>query len=81
MLTPSDLTIEVTRCKDAIFVPLPPELRQPISCGCSCDFCTAHPERVPSWDTMAVGTKASKSDFTWLVHYPALSVAPDCVPA
>lgn len=75
------LTIEVMRYKDAIFIPLPAALRQPITGGCTCHFCLVNPERKPSWDTMAVEAKKQKGhDTTWLVHYPSLSTEADCVP-
>jgi hypothetical protein len=52
-----------------LFIPLPPEARKPITGGCQCAYCTAHPEEPPEWDTLAVHPM---SEFTFTVHAPEL---------
>lgn len=76
-ITGSDLSIEVTRYKDTIFIPLPRQAWQPCPNGqCCCDWCKAHPDCVPMWDTLVVGAKGEKRgkwDGTTMCHYPALA--------
>jgi hypothetical protein len=47
------------------FVSLPVPLQRPITGGCQCAFCKAHPNRPPMWDTLATDGVDS-----WTVHYP-----------
>jgi hypothetical protein len=72
----TDLAMRVKRRGDTIFMALPESLRRPIVGGCQCPYCRANPKEVPSWDTLAVGTKAAKdlggSEYSWTVHYPEL---------
>jgi len=61
----------IARTKDAIFVRLPEFLQR--SCdGCSCDYCKAHPDKTPAWDTLVVPIRCDprKADFTYTVHMP-----------
>jgi hypothetical protein len=70
------LSINLTRYKDTIFVPLPRALWQPINGSCCCDWCKAHPECEPAYDTMVIGAKAPKrgyNDYTSLCHYPEIA--------
>lgn len=68
--------LPVIRVRDTIFVPLPAELRRPIDGGCSCSYCAAHPDEIPSWDTLAISAKPKTEptnatrDWTWTVHAP-----------
>jgi hypothetical protein len=81
LLTPATFCIAVTRVKDTILMPLPPELWRPCSTdggvldsGCVCDVCKADGSR-GFWDTLAVGKdapKGNRNDFTSTVHYPGL---------
>jgi hypothetical protein len=48
-----------------MFIPLPTRLRRPITGGCECPFCKAHPHQQPMWDTLATDGKES-----WTIHYP-----------
>lgn len=61
-----------TRDKEAFYVPLPVELHRPIVGGCRCDYCLAHPEKVPAWDTLAIGIDVAH---TWTVHMPDPAVS------
>lgn len=40
---------------------------RPIDGGCKCAYCVAHPEQVPTWDTLAVHPTSAD---TWAVHMP-----------
>jgi hypothetical protein len=53
-----------------VFVSLPDSMHRPINGGCQCPFCNAHPDLIPSWDTIAAHPDANH---TWTVHYPELS--------
>lgn len=52
------------------YVRLPVQLQRPIEATgnvrCSCQFCQAHPNLMPSWDTLAI----PKSGTAWVVHMP-----------
>jgi hypothetical protein len=50
------------------FIKLPENLRRPITGGCQCPFCKAHPHLIPQWDTLASGRRG----LAWTVHYPEL---------
>lgn len=54
--------------KSAVYVRLPLEMQREIQGACACDYCLAHPEHVPMWDTLAVPT--TKGEYTWTVHMP-----------
>lgn len=78
----SDLSIEVRRYTSpagskTIFIPLPRACWQPITANqCACDWCKAHPDCVPMWDTMFVSADAPtnyRNDFTSLCHYPEIA--------
>lgn len=62
--------VPITRVGDTLFVPLPQLIQREIEGGCSCDFCKAHPDKIPAWDTLALA--ASGEGHTWTVHYPEL---------
>jgi len=51
-----------------VYLRIPRELATPIDGGCSCTYCTAHPDEVPRWDTLAVCDVPG--DHSWTVHYP-----------
>lgn len=53
-----------------VFLPLPYAMRKPITGGCQCDYCKAHPHNVPCWDTVAWNPRQVTS--SWSVHYPEL---------
>ncbi len=36
------------------WIDIPPGLAQPIDVGCDCEYCKAHPNEIPSWDTLVV---------------------------
>ena len=59
----------IARGGDAIYIRVPSELQLPCN-GCDCDYCKAHPELEPKWDTVAVPVFPSKLDVTWTVHMP-----------
>ena len=62
----------IARAGGAVYLRLPRELRRPAG-ECSCDYCKAHPEEMPMWDTLVVGEKAPTRlvhDATWTVHLP-----------
>jgi len=57
---------------DAVYLRLPKELQRDAG-GCTCDYCTRHPEEPPKWDTLAVPTNAelgSRRAYSWTVHLP-----------
>lgn len=58
--------------KGTLFVSIPAELAAPIPGGCQCDYCKAHPEETPKWDTLALPAKArnKQGEHTWTVHMP-----------
>ena len=67
--------LRTERRKQTVFVALPPEAWRPISGGCGCDYCKAHPDKTPMWDTLLVNPTANGtySDRTSTCHYPAFS--------
>ena len=76
------LRTELATNKKTIFVALPAECWRPIEGGCGCDWCKAHPDQVPQWDTLVVnpvcGRRKGKidslySDYTSTCHYPEFS--------
>jgi hypothetical protein len=60
------------RWRDTIYIRIPRELQKPVNGGCGCDYCKAHPEAMPMWDTLCVGTKTPTrgNDYSWTVHLP-----------
>lgn len=68
-ITPSMLSVPVTRIRDTIFIPLPPELWR--RSGCVCPICKADGTG-GYYDTLAVSAVPSNDDRTWTVHYPEL---------
>lgn len=62
--------IAVTRVKDTIFIPLPPELWRKAG-DCVCPTCKAD-ETGGYWDTLAVSAIKENDERTWQVHYPEL---------
>lgn len=59
----------VAIARDAVYYRLPKELQQPTG-GCSCRYCLAHPDEVPSWDTLGIPITTSGAALTWTVHAP-----------
>ena len=59
-----------TRKDGTTFIPLPHTMRKPITGGCQCPYCHAHPHQIPMWDTLA-GHPDER--YSWVVHYPELS--------
>jgi hypothetical protein len=59
-----------TRKDGTTFMPLPSTMHKPITGGCECPFCHAHPDKTPMWDTLA-GHPDKR--YTWVVHYPELA--------
>ena len=51
----------------AVYVRLPVELRRPTG-GCSCQYCVAHPDETPTWDTL--GIPVTGRMITWSLHAP-----------
>ena len=48
----------VTYRGNTIFVQIPKEAQKPIEGGCSCDYCVAHPEEVPTWNLLAIAARS-----------------------
>jgi hypothetical protein len=67
------LSMEVIASTDeAVYLRLPREMREP--CGCSCEFCKAHPTE-SWWDTLVVATKPKmrghgRDRWSWRCHMP-----------
>ena len=69
---------DIFRTATTIFVRIPEGLAQPISGGCRCTYCTAHPEQQPRWDCLAISVEPeqasqpghSRPDTAWTVHFP-----------
>jgi hypothetical protein len=61
--------ITVKRINDSIFIPLPASIQRPCP-GCSCPWCTAHPQFEPAWDTCVVNPESAH---TWTVHWPEIN--------
>ncbi len=61
----------IKQLKGAVYLRIPPELQQPTG-GCSCQYCCAHPDEVPMWDTLAVPLQPTSHPhaLTWTVHAP-----------
>jgi hypothetical protein len=38
--------------------------------GCACDYCKAHPNETPAWDTMVIPPASATNQHTWTVHMP-----------
>lgn len=51
-----------------VYMRIPVDLATPIEGGCACEYCKAHLDRVPMWDTLAVCDV--KGDHAWTVHMP-----------
>ena len=64
--------LKVTKRGETYFVALPPEVRRPIAGGCQCSYCKAHLDKLPTWDTLAIG---ADSPHAWTVHYPEVADA------
>jgi hypothetical protein len=60
-----------------LFVPIPAELAAPVTGGCQCEYCKAHPDVPPRWDTLALAAKPKNNggEYTWTVHFPDLNKA------
>jgi hypothetical protein len=56
--------------RGAVYVRIPRELARPITGGCQCDYCRAHPALVPTWDTLGVPLLGQRGADTWTVHAP-----------
>jgi|SRR5215831_7661259 len=58
----------------AVYVRIPAEIAQPINGGCQCAYCKAHPEQIPTWDTLGIPITETLSSrprgMTWTVHAP-----------
>lgn len=68
-------SIKVTRRDASIFIPLPPAARRDIPGGCACQWCLAHPEYQPQWDTLSIAVEAPKNgreEYAVTVHYPEI---------
>lgn len=71
ILTPSTLSMKVLGYRPGvIYLRLPKELRRPITSGCDCKYCKAHPDIPPTWDTLAVPTGDKPDQTSWTVHMP-----------
>jgi hypothetical protein len=46
--------------------------RRPITGGCECPFCEAHPGRPPQWDTFSIDPKTG---YYGEVHFPEFAEA------
>lgn len=49
------------------YIRLPAQLQRPTD-GCVCTYCKAHPERTPTWDTLAIPKGVPGT--AWTVHMP-----------
>jgi hypothetical protein len=56
----------------ATYLRIPASLQEPISGGCSCNYCRQHPTLTPMWDTLGV---PQDSGTTWTLHAPEWTVA------
>lgn len=56
------------KASTTIYLRIPADIATPIDGGCKCEYCAAHPERIPAWDTLAVCD--ARSEHSWAVHYP-----------
>jgi hypothetical protein len=54
----------------AVYLRLPSALQRPIDGGCQCRYCQAHPNEVPSWDTLGVPTIENNRLGSWTLHAP-----------
>jgi hypothetical protein len=62
----------IARFGGAIYLRLPQDLQRDCG-GCSCDYCKAHPDERPMWDTLAVSierTTRHERDWSWTIHMP-----------
>jgi hypothetical protein len=59
----------IAQAKDAIYLRIPRSLAKDIELGCSCDYCKAHPDKTPKWDTLCVPLKGSYQ-YACTVHMP-----------
>jgi hypothetical protein len=67
--------LHIERRNETIFVSLPRGAGSHIPGGCSCDYCKAHPEHEPMWDTLVIDTRPpskKRRETTTLCHYPEL---------
>jgi predicted FMN-binding regulatory protein PaiB len=67
--------LHIERVKNTIFVALPADVGNVIPGGCWCEYCKAHPDKVPTWDTLVIdaGRPSNKRrETTTLCHYPEL---------
>ena len=55
------------RFTDAVYVRIPKDLQRPVG-GCACRYCVAHPDEIPSWDTLGIPLRPPYT--TWTVHAP-----------
>lgn len=53
--------------RTTIYLRIPAELATPCD-GCKCEYCRAHPELTPRWDTLAVCD--DRTGHSSAVHYP-----------
>lgn len=67
---------------NSIWIPIPDEIAEPIDGGCDCDWCKAHPDRVPKWDAICIARNPDDkarnvggiiTTRAHTVHYPELS--------
>jgi hypothetical protein len=42
--------------------------RRPITWGCECPYCKAHPEKSPQWDTFSIDTESGH--YYGEIHFP-----------
>lgn len=54
--------------KGAVYLRIPRELQRSTD-GCSCNYCKAHPNETPSWDTLGVPLTGERRT-TWTLHAP-----------
>jgi hypothetical protein len=69
---PNGARVRRSKSGSTIYVELPAACRRPTD-GCACDYCKAHPQLEPAWDTLAIGAEApgrGKLEHAWTVHAP-----------
>lgn len=62
----------IHRCETALYVRIPYEMALPCDGGCHCEYCKAHPNLTPKWDTLCLPLQVKKpsDNYAFTVHMP-----------